>query len=35
MATPAVFLPGEDHGQKSLAGYSLLGHTESDRSEAT
>ena len=23
MATPPVFLPGESHGQRSLAGYSL------------
>ena len=22
----AVFLPGESHGQRGLAGYSLLGH---------
>ena len=28
-----VFLPGEFHGQKSLAGYSLRGHKESDRTE--
>ena len=28
-----VFLPGKSHGQKSLAGYSLWGHTESDRTE--
>ena len=25
-----VFLPGEFHGQRSLAGYSLWGHKESD-----
>ena len=25
-----VFLPGESHGQKSLAGYSPWGHKESD-----
>ena len=30
-----VFLPGESHGQRSLAGYSPLGHKESDRIEAT
>ena len=30
-----VFLPGEAHGQKSLAGYSLQGHKESDTTEAT
>ena len=32
--TPAFF-PGEPHGQWSLAGYSLWGHTESDTAEAT
>ena len=26
----AVFLPGESHGQRSLAGYSPSGHKESD-----
>ena len=31
----AVFLPGEFHGQRSLIGYSLWGHTESVMSEAT
>ena len=25
-----VFLPGESHGQRSLAGYSLWSHKESD-----
>ena len=25
-----VFLPGEFHGQRSLAGYRLWGHKESD-----
>ena len=25
-----VFLPGKSHGQRSLAGYSLWGHKESD-----
>ena len=25
-----VFLPGKSHGQRSLAGYSPLGHKESD-----
>ena len=30
-----VFLPGESHRQRSLAGYSLWGHKESDRTEAT
>ena len=28
-----VFLPGESHGQRSMAGYSLQGHKESDRTE--
>ena len=28
-----VFLPGESHGQRSLAGYSPLGHKESDLTE--
>ena len=28
-----VFLPGEFHGQRSLAGYSPLGHQESDMTE--
>ena len=32
--TPA-FLPGELHGQRSLAGYSPWGCTESDMNEAT
>ena len=30
-----VFLPGESHGQRSLMGYSLQGHKESDRTEVT
>jgi len=30
-----VFLPGEFHGQRSLAGYSPLGCKESDTTEAT
>ena len=30
-----VFLPGESHGQKSLAGYSPWGHKELDMTEAT
>ena len=30
-----VFLPGESHGQGSLAGYSPQGHTESDVTEVT
>ena len=28
-----VLLPGESHGQKSLAGYSAWGHTKSDMTE--
>ena len=32
--TPA-FLPGESHGQRSLAGYSPWGREESDLTEAT
>ena len=32
---PLVFLPGETHGQRSLAGYSPWGHTKSDITEAT
>ena len=28
-----VFLPGESHGQRSLAGYSPWGHKESDMTE--
>ena len=30
-----VFLPGESHGQSSLAGYSPWGHKESDTTEVT
>ena len=30
-----VFLPGETHGQRSLAGYSQLGHKELDMTEVT
>ena len=30
-----VFLPGESHGQRSLAGYSPQGHKESDMIEAS
>ena len=30
-----VFLPGESYGPRSLAGYSLQGHKESDKTEAT
>ena len=30
MVPTPVFLPGESHGQRSLAGYSPWGCTESD-----
>ena len=30
-----VFLPGESHGKRSLAGYSSRGHKESDTTEVT
>ena len=30
-----LFLPGESHGQRSLAVYSPWGHKESDTTEAT
>ena len=30
-----VFLPGESHAQRSLAGYSSKGGTESDTTEVT
>ena len=33
MATYSVFLPGEPHGQRSLAGYSPRGCKESDTTE--
>ena len=33
MATHSVFLPGESHGQRSLAGYSPWGCKESNRTE--
>ena len=29
----SVFLPGESHGQRSLAGHSPWGHEESDITE--
>ena len=29
----SLFLPGESHGQRSLAGYSPWGYKESDRTE--
>ena len=34
MVTP-VFLPGESHGQRSLAGYGPMGHKELDTTEMT
>ena len=33
MATGPVFLSGESHGQRSLAGYSPSGHRELDMTE--
>ena len=33
MITPAVFLPGKSHGQRSLVGYNPYGHKESDKTE--
>ena len=30
MATQSSILPGEFHGQRSLAGYSIMGHKELD-----
>ena len=33
MATHSIFLPGELHGQRSLAGYSPWGHKELDTTE--
>ena len=30
---PPVFLPGESHGQRSLAGYRPWDHKESDMTE--
>ena len=35
MATTQIFFPGESHGQRSLAGYSLWGRKESDVTDAT
>ena len=35
MAPIPVFLLGESHGQRSLAGYSPWGHKESDTTEVT
>ena len=31
----SVLLPGESHGQRSLAGYSPYGHKELDTTEVT
>ena len=33
MASTPVFWPGESHGQRSLAGYSLWGRKESGMTE--
>ena len=33
MAPTPVFLPGKSHGQRSLMGYNLCGHKESDTPE--
>ena len=33
--TEPVFLPGESHGQRTLAGYGPCGHKESDMTEHT
>ena len=33
MATHPVFLPGKFHGQRSLVGYSLRDHKDSDTTE--
>ena len=33
MTTPLVFLPGEFHGLRSLAGYNPWGRKESDMTE--
>ena len=30
-----VLLPGKSHGQRSLVGFHLWGHTESDTTEVT
>ena len=35
LAAHPVLLPGESHGQRSLVGYSLQGHTELNMTEAT
>ena len=33
MAPTPLFFPGKSHGQKSLMGYNLYGHKESDTPE--
>ena len=33
MAVQSAFLPGESHGQRSLAGYSPWGHKKLDTTE--
>ena len=33
MASYSSILPGKSHGQRSLVGYSLWGHRESDTTE--
>ena len=35
MATTPVFLPGESHGQRNLAGFSPWDHKELDMTEVT
>ena len=35
MQSTSILLPGKSHGQKSLAGYSPLGHKELDMAEHT
>ena len=35
LATHSSILPGESHGQRSLAGYGLQGRTEPDTTEGT
>ena len=35
MASHSVFSRGESHGQRSLVGYSPLGHKELDMTETT
>ena len=35
MAPHSVFLPEESHGQRTLVGYSPLGHKELDMTKAT